>query len=69
MLVCNVPGELTKLTRAIFEAGGNIVALGTFLGESSENREVTIKVTGVDLKSLVAKIEPLVERVIDFRES
>jgi acetoin utilization protein AcuB len=69
VLVCNVPGELTKLTRAIFEAGGNIVALGTFLGESSENREVTIKVTGVDLKSLVAKIEPLVERVIDFRES
>jgi len=69
VLVCNVPGELTKLTKAIFEAGGNIVALGTFLGESSENREVTIKVTGVDLKSLVAKIEPLVERVIDFRES
>jgi acetoin utilization protein AcuB len=69
VLVRNTPGELTELTRAVFEAGGNIVALGTFLGESSENRVVTIKAAGVDGKSLTAKIGPLVERVIDFRES
>jgi acetoin utilization protein AcuB len=69
VLVPNEPGELTKLTKTIFEAGGNIVALGTFLGESSKNREVTIKVAGVDGKELISKIEPLVERVIDFRES
>ncbi len=67
VLVPNLPGELSKLTKTIFDAGGNIVALGTFLGESSENREVTIKVTGVDGTALVAQIEPLVERVIDFR--
>ena len=69
VLVRNAPGELTKLTKAIFEAGGNIIALGTFLGESSENREVTIKVAGMDGKSLVSTIEPLVIRIIDIRAS
>jgi acetoin utilization protein AcuB len=67
-LIRSVPGELTKLTKVIFEAGGNIVALGTFLGESSENREVTIKVAGVDNQSLSSVVTPLVERVVDSRE-
>ena len=67
-LIPNVPGELAKLTRAIFEAGGNILALGTFLGESSENYEVAVKVSGVPAKSLVAAIEPVVERIVDVRE-
>jgi len=69
VLMRNAPGELMKLTQTIYEAGGNILALGTFLGESRDNREVTIKVAGVDLKLLIAKIEPLVESVIDIRES
>jgi hypothetical protein len=50
-------------------AGGNIRALSTFLGESSQNREVTIKVAGLDSQSLVSTVEPLVERIIDIRES
>ena len=33
VLVPNAPGELATLSKAIFEAGGNIMALGTFLGE------------------------------------
>jgi acetoin utilization protein AcuB len=37
----NVAGELAKLTKVIHEAGGNILALGTFLGESSQNRETS----------------------------
>jgi acetoin utilization protein AcuB len=68
VLVRNVPGGLKELTKAVFEAGGNIVAFGTFLGESSENREVTMKVTGVDRQSLTSAIEPLAERVLDVRE-
>jgi len=69
VLVPKVAGELAKLTRAIYEAGGNILALGTFLGESSENWEVTIKVADVDGKVLVSAVEPLVERILDLRES
>jgi acetoin utilization protein AcuB len=67
-LVHNSAGELTKLTSAIFEAGGNILALGTFLGESSENREVTMKVAELDAETLGEVVQPLVERVIDLRE-
>jgi acetoin utilization protein AcuB len=69
VLVANVPGELAKLTKAIYENGGNILALGTFLGESSENTEVTLKVAGVGRESLIPIIEPLVERILDVRES
>jgi acetoin utilization protein AcuB len=34
-LVPDVPGELAALTSALRDAGGNIIALGTFLGESA----------------------------------
>jgi acetoin utilization protein AcuB len=67
ILVPKVAGELAKLTGAIYEAGGNILALGTFLGESSENWEVTIKVADLDSKVLVSTIEPFVERILDIR--
>lgn len=68
-LVANQPGELTKVTTAILELGGNIVSLGTFKGESAENREITLKVEGVDHQALREAIEPIVERVVDIRES
>lgn len=67
VLVPNVPGELTQLTKSIFDNGGNIVALGTFLGDSSENREVTIKVTGIDAQTLEELVTPLTDRVVDIR--
>jgi len=66
-LVADQPGELAKLTSAIFKAGGNILALGTFLGESTENRMVTAKVEGIDQAGLRKIVEPLVERIVDLR--
>ena len=67
LLVPDVPRELAELTKAITEAGGNILALGTFLGESVDNRELTLKVDGVAVDALVAALEPLVERFVDVR--
>lgn len=67
-LVPNVPGELAKLTQAVFDIGGYIIALGTFLGETSENREVCMKVANVSATNLEEAIEPLVEKIIDIRE-
>lgn len=67
VLVPNIPGELAMVTKAIFVAGGNILALGTFLGESSENREITMKVADIDAQSLLSVVEPLVKKVIDLR--
>jgi acetoin utilization protein AcuB len=66
-LVPNDPGELSELSKAIFDIGGNILSLGTFLGSSSENREVTFKVEGVDEIALQSALEPYVERIVDIR--
>jgi acetoin utilization protein AcuB len=66
VLIANIPGTLTTLTKAIFDKGGNLVALGTFMGE---NREITLKVTGVDKDSLEAAVKDHVERILDIRES
>lgn len=68
-LVPNIPGNLTQLTKAIFDAGGNVLSLGTFLGESSENREITLKVEGISAQTLEESIKPYVERILDIRGS
>ena len=69
VLIPHYPGKLAQLTQAIFECGGNLVALGAFLGESSENREITMKVTGVDRSTLEAAVKDHVERILDIREN
>ncbi len=66
-LVRNMPGELAQLTKAVYEAGGNILALGTFQGESSQDAEVLVKVNGVSAEALRAAVGPVVQRIIDVR--
>ncbi|MCK5645838.1 MAG: CBS domain-containing protein [Anaerolineales bacterium] len=66
-LVPDVPGELAALTSALRDIGGNIVALGTFLGESEQTRTITIKVGGIDLPTLKSAVEPFVEKITDIR--
>jgi acetoin utilization protein AcuB len=68
VLVADEPGKLHQLTGAVQELKGNIIALGTFMGESSENRLVTMKVSGVDANALRQAIAPLAEKVVDVRE-
>lgn len=68
-LIANKPGELARLTTAVHQAGGNILALGTFQGESTGNAEVTLKVSDVELEPLKRAVEAVVERVIDIRET
>lgn len=67
VMVSDVPGKLAELTNAIYEIGGNIIAMGTFLGESSENREVTFKVSSVTPDALRRAIEPIVEKIVDIQ--
>jgi acetoin utilization protein AcuB len=68
VLAPDVPGELAELTGAIRDGGGNIISLGTFLGESTENRLVTIKVEGMQLEDVESAVSPLVERIVDIRD-
>lgn len=63
------PGTLARLTRSIFELGGDIVALGTYMGENSETGEIILKVEGVECEDLVEAVTPLVSRVLDVRQT
>ncbi len=68
VLVPNTRGELAKLTKSIFDIGGSIISLGTFMGENSENREVTMKIEGVSVNEITNATQPFVEKLIDIRE-
>ena len=69
VLVPNVPGELAKLTSIIRSMNGNIVAMVQAMGESTSDREVTLKVAGIDQQELAKAIEPEVIKLIDVRTS
>jgi acetoin utilization protein AcuB len=67
VLVPEVKGELAAITQAITDIGGNIISLGTFLGEDMTNRLLTIKVAEVDQEELSSKMQDLGARVVDVR--
>ena len=68
MLAPDVPGELAKITKAIADAGGNIVALGTFAGEDPSTKTITIKVQGIPKEKMEELLKPYVEKIEDIRE-
>ncbi len=68
VLLPKVAGELAKLTRVICDAGGNIISVGSFYGESSDTGEVTLKVEGVGKDQLVELVVPCVIKIVDVRE-
>ncbi len=67
MLVPDEKGVLAKISGKIAELGGNIVSLGTFLGEDPTNALLTIKVQDVEEKDLVKALEPLAMEMVDVR--
>ncbi len=67
ILVPEKKGELALITDAISELGGNIVSLGTFLGEDLSNRILVLKVADVPEGQLVGKMKELGTRILDVR--
>ena len=65
-----VKGELSKITTAIFGAGGNIVGIGMkgILGSYGDTAEVVLKVQDVAQDTLVAALRPVVSEIMDVRE-
>jgi acetoin utilization protein AcuB len=63
------PGQLAKLTGAIAEGGGNIIALITAEGDDVAHRRVTLKVDGLS-KSEMEKITSTIPDAVleDIRE-
>ncbi len=68
--VPSVKGELSKITTAIFEAGGNIVGIGmkNILGSNGDTAEVVLKVQDVAREKLLAVLRPVVDEIMDIRE-
>jgi acetoin utilization protein AcuB len=64
----NEKGALARITSAVSQAGGNIIALGTFLGDDPSSGRCTLKVDGLARSDLVAALTPQVRSVDDVRE-
>jgi acetoin utilization protein AcuB len=69
VLVREQRGQLAKLSQAISNVGGNFVAFGMFQAEDPANRMVTFKVDGLSKDQVKAIVEPIVESIVDIRDS
>ena len=61
-------GEIARMTTEIARLGGNILALGTFLGDDPSTGVVTVKVEDVPADELKAAMEDLDLEILDARE-
>jgi len=68
LLVPERKGMLASLTGEIARLGGNIVSLGTFLGEDPTNRLIAVKVQDVPKGELLAAMEGIEAKLLDVRE-
>jgi acetoin utilization protein AcuB len=68
VLVKNEKGILHRLTKAIDDIGGNIIALTTYAGEEIPHGEITMKIDQVDEESLRNALTPFVNEIRDLRE-
>lgn len=64
-----VKGTLAKITNAIFNAGGNILAFTQQMDASGTRWQVMAKVEGVSKDKLVETLKPVVQEIADVRES
>ncbi|ADN02837.1 CBS and ACT domain-containing protein [Spirochaeta thermophila] len=65
LLIPERRGEIADIASAIARAGGNIVSLGTFLGEDPTSALFIVKVEGLSKEEACSIVEPLVEKVVD----
>jgi acetoin utilization protein AcuB len=62
-------GEMARITTAIAQLGGNILALGSFLGDDPTTGIVTVKVVDVPADQLEAAMRDLGLEILDSRET
>jgi len=67
--VPNKKGVLASLTSQIAKMGGDIISLGTFLGEDPTEGLITVKVAEVPQDQLVEALETPETKLVDVRES
>ena len=65
----NKKGVLASITGQIAQMGGDIISLGTFLGEDPTEGLITVKVAEVPQDQLVEALETPERKLVDVRES
>ena len=68
-LVDDKPGTIALVSRAISDAGYDIISFGTFMGTDPSNAICTIKVQGFTKEELTTLLSPLVKEILDIREA
>ena len=68
-LVDDKPGTIALVSRAISDAGYDIISFGTFMGTDPSNAICTIKVQGCTKEELTTLLSPLVKEILDIREA
>jgi acetoin utilization protein AcuB len=66
VLISPQPGTMAKITKAIYEKGGDLTALSVFEGDSSANFILSAKVNGIEQKTLQKLIKPLVISLLEI---
>ena len=66
-LIKDEPGQIARITKAIANKDGNILAFGQVAGEDTSNWMVVFKVDGLDEAQVRGLVEPLVLRLVDVR--
>jgi acetoin utilization protein AcuB len=61
------PGFLARLTQELAVHGGNIIALSTFYGDDPTNREIVLKVQGIEAPAMEEIIRGLGVQLQDLR--
>jgi acetoin utilization protein AcuB len=62
-------GEMARITTAIARLGGNILALGSFMGDDPTTGIVTVKVVDVPADQLERAMQDLGLEILDSRET
>ena len=68
-LVDDKPGTIASISKAVAEAGWDIISFGTFMGTDPSNAICTIKVEGCSQNDLVHLLRPMVKEILDVREA
>lgn len=68
-VVDDKPGTLAKITKAISDVGGNIVAFGQFAGDDPSTKILTFKVAGVKKEEVKNALAKYVQKFWDIRQS
>jgi acetoin utilization protein AcuB len=66
VLISPKPGTMAKITKAIYENGGDLTALSVFEGDSAANFMLSAKVDGIEQKTLQKLLKPFVIALVEI---